>query len=62
MTYTYAKMPVSKSTYNEIKRKLKKANYDHAILKNGCLNMQGLALAVEEKSKPAKKGRDVAHK
>ncbi len=43
-TYTYALVPVSEQTYNEIKELLLKHGYEHAIIENGVIDMHGLAL------------------
>ena len=43
-TYTVASLPVSVRTYTEIARKLKEAGYDHALMDDGNINMQGIAL------------------
>jgi len=54
MTYTYALMDVSESTYNEIKKKLEDAGYQHALHddRDGdgvVLDMHGIALRLETK-------------
>lgn len=53
MTYTYALMEVSESTYREISQKLWAAGYRHAFHEdqNGqpTLDMHGIALIIEEK-------------
>lgn len=48
-THTFATLPVSRSTYDEIKKKLKDAGYDHAFLKttrsdDDLIDMDGIAL------------------
>lgn len=43
MTYTYAVLEVTPSTYAEVEEKLRAAGYDHAIEK-GVIDMHGLAL------------------
>jgi len=52
MTYTYAIMGVSESTYNEIKAKLEAGGYQHALHEDSkgviVLDMHGIALAKEE--------------
>lgn len=48
MTYTFATLDVSESTYNEIRAKLVDAGYEHAILADGddeLIDMKGIALA-----------------
>lgn len=51
MTYTYVRLPVSKSAFDEIKRKLEESNYQHAFQDNGCIDMHGIALEKESESK-----------
>lgn len=48
MTHTYALMPVTLATYEEVKRKLKDAGYDHALGPDGELDMHGIALVLEK--------------
>ncbi len=55
MTYTYALMDVSESTYNEIKKKLEDAGYQHAFHDDHdgdgmVLDMHGIALKLESSS------------
>lgn len=50
-TYTYSKMPVSKSTYEEIKKYLLAADYGHAIHEDRegeCLDLHGIALVEDD--------------
>lgn len=47
-TYTFAVMEVSPVAYEEIKKKLEEAGYQHAI-RDGLLDMHGIALGLEEK-------------
>jgi hypothetical protein len=51
MTYSYAKLPVTRATYDEIADKLRKAEYHHAFIdgvmtkdSNECIDMHGIAL------------------
>lgn len=43
-TYTYAELEVSKAAYDEIAGKLRAANYDHAFMDNGTIDMHGIGL------------------
>lgn len=50
MTYTYAILPVSRSTYDEIRSKLSEAGYQHAFHQDEgseVIDMHGIALKVE---------------
>lgn len=50
-THTYALLPVSWKTYDEIFLALQEAGYDHAIFKDGgrvVIDMHGIALARKE--------------
>lgn len=52
MTHTYVELIVSKGVYNEIKKKLRDAKYDHAFIQNGLIeliDMHGIALKEEQK-------------
>lgn len=53
MTYIYVFMQVSKRTYDEIKKKLLDAGYDHALHhdteRGEVLDMHGIALAKLDK-------------
>jgi hypothetical protein len=42
-THTYALLPVSKQTFDEIARKLRDAGYDHAF-DDGVIDMHGIGL------------------
>lgn len=47
-THTYVTLDVSTAAYEEIKKKLLAAGYDHAINSDGEIDMQGIALVEEE--------------
>lgn len=47
VTYSYALLPVSKRTYDEIEAKLKDAGYSHAIDRE-IIDMHGIALELDE--------------
>lgn len=53
MTYTYVLMEVTKSTYEEVKKKLEEAGYWQALHKDRedgiILDMHGIALILEKK-------------
>jgi hypothetical protein len=51
MTHTHANLEVSDDTYNEIRRLLKAAGYDHAFLDGGAIDMHGIALVVSRGSR-----------
>lgn len=42
-TYTFAKLEVSRGTYDEIAGKLRAAGYDHAFV-DGAIDMHGIGL------------------
>ncbi len=48
MTHTYSTLAVSNAAYQEIKRKLLAANYGHAINAKGEIDMNGIALIIQE--------------
>ena len=53
MTHTFAVLPVTKPTFNEIKKKLNDAGYDHCLIGGGKgsplkIDMSGIALAIED--------------
>jgi hypothetical protein len=47
-THTYALAVVSRTTYDEVRKLLEDAGYNHAIEENGVLDMHGIALQTEE--------------
>ena len=50
-THTFVELELSASAYEEIARKLRDAEYDHAFVKCGArtvIDMQGIAVANEE--------------
>lgn len=44
MTHTYALLSVSKGTYDEVRKLLTAAGYDHAFNDRGEIDMHGIAL------------------
>ncbi len=59
-THTYALLPVSEATFNEIRDKLLAAGYDDYIMRAEAdeperVTMQGLALVLDVTSKPTEK-------
>ena len=46
-TYTYVEMEVSQSAYDEIKAKLEEADYHHALMEDGTLDMNGIGLTAK---------------
>lgn len=51
-THTVALMQVSPETYTEIKQKLEDAGYDHAVHRDGTLDMTGIGLSAGLQAKP----------
>ena len=43
-TYTYVTMELSQAAYDEIRTKMEAAGYQHAIEKDGTIDMHGLAV------------------
>ena len=48
MTTTYATLPVSKECYNEIRALLEQAQYNHVFMRNGGIDMTGIAIINRE--------------
>jgi hypothetical protein len=49
MTHTFSILEVSKTTYEEIEKKLKDAGYDHAFIEDDrkiVIDMHGIALKI----------------
>lgn len=46
-THTYATLEVSKAAYDEIRKKLEDAGYQHAFHEDGLIDMHGIALTPE---------------
>lgn len=56
VTHTFAVLPVSKETFNEIKRKLAEALYGHTFLDDGnTIDMHGIGLVIEPPKRIRKK-------
>ena len=49
MTYTFTYLEISEDAYNEIKAKLKDAEYEHAFVEENVIDMHGIALKKLEK-------------
>jgi hypothetical protein len=47
-THTYATLEVSRAAYDEIRKKLEDAGYQHAFHEDGLIDMHGIALTPEE--------------
>lgn len=47
MTYTFALLELSSSTYEEIARKLKEAGYEQAFMEDGVIDMHGIGIQKE---------------
>jgi hypothetical protein len=47
VTYTYAILEVSGPAYDEIRKKLEEAGYNHAFDEDGNIDMRGIALSKE---------------
>lgn len=48
-THTFVTLPLTQRAYNEIKRKLKIAKYEHCFLEDGAIDMQGIAVIPPKK-------------
>lgn len=44
MSYTFALLEVSQEAYDEIAKKLHDADYGHAFMEDGAIDMHGIAL------------------
>lgn len=47
-THTYAELEVSKAAYMEIGQKLRNADYEHAFMSDGTIDMHGIGLTCEK--------------
>ena len=47
-THTYVCLPLSKAAYEEIAKKLHEAGYEHCFSANGEIDMNGLAVELED--------------
>lgn len=52
MTYTYVELDVSAPAFDEIRIKLERAGYDHALIDNTTIDMRGIALKRVEEPEP----------
>lgn len=52
VTHTFAELEVSADTYDEIAEALRKADYDHAFMEDGTIDMHGIGLT---KTRPTKR-------
>jgi len=48
-THTYAELEISGAAYDEIYNKLRDADYQHAFMENGVIDMHGIGIAREQK-------------
>lgn len=62
MSHTLATMQVSAVCYEEIKRTLQAAGYDHAFLEGGMIDMTGLAVVPPDPEKERIRRIDTAHR
>jgi hypothetical protein len=46
-THTHAELGLSQPAYDEIKRKLEDAGYQHAFMEDGAIDMHGIGIALE---------------
>lgn len=46
-THTYAELGLSRPAYDEIKRKLEDAGYQHAFMEDGTIDMHGIGVTLE---------------
>lgn len=53
-THTFATLEISTSAFDEIKKKLKDAGYDHAFVEDNVIDMHGIGLipASEKSNEP----------
>lgn len=49
-THTYVVLEISQDAYDEIRKKLEEAGYQHAFMKNGEIDMHGIAVAADPKT------------
>ncbi len=58
-TYSVATLTISKAAYDEIRGRLRRANYGHVFLDDGTIDMNGIGLVreVTEVDKAVKKKR-----
>jgi hypothetical protein len=60
-THTFATLPVSKRTFEEIHRKLKAASYDHSFIDEETIDMDGIGITytppTPKKKKPIVYGK-----
>lgn len=47
-THTYAELELSQAAYNEIKRKLEDAGYQHAFMEDGAIDMHGIGVTRQQ--------------
>lgn len=47
-THTYVELELSQSAYDEVRRKLAEAGYDHAFMDDGAIDMHGLGVTRAE--------------
>lgn len=52
-THTYAELGLTAPAYEEIKRKLKDAGYDHAFMEDGTIDMHGIGVTLEHNPVPS---------
>ncbi len=53
VTHTYVTLEVSAAAYDEIHKKLADAEYQHAFMDDGAIDMHGIALIKEESTDEA---------
>lgn len=51
-THTYAELGLSQTAYDEIKRKLADAGYQHAFMEDGAIDMHGISVTLEHNPAP----------
>lgn len=57
----YAELGLSKAAYDEISRKLREADYRHAFMDNGTIDMHGIGVTCEEKDDTDQVALDAAN-
>lgn len=47
-THTYVVLSLSQPAYDEIAQKLRDADYGHCFMKNGDIDMHGIAVSIDQ--------------
>lgn len=57
-THTFATLEVSAAAYDEIAAKLREAEYDHAFMSGGAIDMHGIGL-IRENTENSQHGKEL---